>query len=102
MFPTTTPVEGEKLSDERLKGRVASLLMELAGLVSFLYDLISFCASLISSIFQDKEVDQELLGVRYFTAPPEALFKPHLLLKYAAFAMRKYLGLVPSARNPSG
>lgn len=41
MFPTTTPVEGEKLSDERLKGRVASLLMELAGLVCFLYNSTS-------------------------------------------------------------
>ena len=39
MFSTTIPVQGEKLSDERFKGLVARLLMELAGLVCFLYNL---------------------------------------------------------------
>lgn len=35
MFPTTIPVQGEKLSDEWLKGNFAKLLMELAGLVRY-------------------------------------------------------------------
>lgn len=33
MFPTTKPVEGEKLSDEWLTGWLGNLMLELAGLV---------------------------------------------------------------------
>lgn len=33
MFPTTKPVQGEKLSDERLKGAFMNIVVELAGLV---------------------------------------------------------------------
>lgn len=33
MFPTTRPIEGESLNDEWLKGSLANLVMELAGLV---------------------------------------------------------------------
>lgn len=35
MFPTTRPIQGEKLSSEWLKGSLANLVMELAGLVRF-------------------------------------------------------------------
>ena len=42
MFPTTKPVQGEKLSDEWLKGALGNLMMELAGVVrSYLFVLIA-------------------------------------------------------------
>ena len=34
MFPTTRPVEGEKLADEWVMGYLGNIIMELAGLVS--------------------------------------------------------------------
>ena len=41
MFSTTVPIQGEKLSDEWLKGSLANLVMELAGLVRIFLELSS-------------------------------------------------------------
>ena len=48
---------------------------------------------------QDDEIDEALVKVRCFTGPQEILMKPRFLLKYAAFALRKRLGMVPSGVN---
>lgn len=37
LLPATTPIEGEKLSDEWLKGNLGNLVLELAGLVILLF-----------------------------------------------------------------
>ena len=47
--------------------------------------------------YKDDRVDAALYKVRFFMAPPQALFKPQLLLKYAVFALRKQLGMIPAA-----
>ena len=97
MFSTTVPIQGEKLSDERRRGNLAMIIMELAGLVRCTLELSLDWQQCLPCAYKDDHVDAELFNVRTFMAPPQRLFKPQLLLKYATFALRKQLGMVPSA-----
>lgn len=44
-------------------------------------------------------MDDALLDVRMFMAPPQILFKPRFLLKYAVFALRKQLGFLSTVSS---
>ncbi|KAH8117861.1 hypothetical protein DFH11DRAFT_1503246 [Phellopilus nigrolimitatus] len=72
-WDTTTPVKGEKNSDEWLAGAIGSLAMQLAG--------------------TDKTVDSVMYKVRMFMAPPTAMLAPSILGKIILFAARQKLGL---------
>jgi len=74
MFETTTPVKGEKLSDEKVNGTLALWLLELCT--------------------KDIEVDAVAIQVRQFLAPATDLYAPWVLWRVAKLALKKKLGIV--------
>ncbi|EJD02492.1 uncharacterized protein FOMMEDRAFT_157715 [Fomitiporia mediterranea MF3/22] len=72
-WDTTTPVKGEKLSDEKFNGKVGALMMKLAGM--------------------DQSVSDAIWHVRVFLAPPTDLMHPTILAKLAWLHIRQKLGL---------
>ncbi|KAL5511076.1 hypothetical protein ACEPAH_4291 [Sanghuangporus vaninii] len=71
-WDTTIPVKGEKLSDERINGKVAALLMQLAA--------------------TDESVNSAVWHVRTFLAPSTDLMHPWILAKVLLLYLRQQLG----------
>ncbi|KAL5529778.1 hypothetical protein ACEPAG_5765 [Sanghuangporus baumii] len=71
-WDTTIPVKGEKLSDERINGKAAALLMQLAA--------------------SDESVNSAVWHVRTFLAPPTDLMHPWILAKMLLLYLRQQLG----------
>ncbi|KLO08766.1 hypothetical protein SCHPADRAFT_944179 [Schizopora paradoxa] len=67
MFSTTTPAKGERLEDEKMKGSLALLLLELAT--------------------KDLEIDALLVHIRQFIAPTTDLFAPWVLWRLLKFGL---------------
>ncbi|KAL5489740.1 hypothetical protein ACEPAI_4572 [Sanghuangporus weigelae] len=71
-WDTTIPVKGEKLSDERINGKAAALLMQLAA--------------------SDESVNSAVWHVRTFLAPSTDLMHPWILAKMLLLYLRQQLG----------
>jgi len=72
MFETTTPAKGEKLSDEKVNGSLALLLLDMA--------------------VTDLELDALLVHVRQFVAPAMDVLAPWVLWKILKFSLKRKLG----------
>jgi len=74
MFDTTTPGGTEKLSDQRAKGKLALLLIELCT--------------------KDPEIDSVATHVRQFLSPATDAFAPWILWRITKFSLMKKLGVI--------
>ncbi|KAH8116326.1 hypothetical protein DFH11DRAFT_1506179 [Phellopilus nigrolimitatus] len=73
-WESTTPAQGEKLSDERFAGGLGQIMLQLS--------------------LTDDRVNSALYRVRFFLAPPTDLLHPAFVAKVLFFWVRQKFGLV--------